>query len=62
MKFTMGKVNPIKAILTGKLKLRGIKKILQFVKYFKVLSYLQKQKDGATKAETPAAPSTSPKP
>jgi putative sterol carrier protein len=44
LKFAMGKVDPIKAVLKRKLKIKGIRKILQFVKYFKVLSYIEKQR------------------
>jgi putative sterol carrier protein len=43
MKFAMGKINPIKAVLTRKLRIKGIKNVLQFSKYFKVLAYIQKQ-------------------
>ncbi|MCK4896664.1 MAG: aminotransferase class III-fold pyridoxal phosphate-dependent enzyme, partial [Candidatus Heimdallarchaeota archaeon] len=35
--FGSGKVNPIKAILTGKLKIKGLKYIQMFTKYFKLL-------------------------
>ncbi|MHA1125324.1 MAG: aminotransferase class III-fold pyridoxal phosphate-dependent enzyme [Candidatus Heimdallarchaeota archaeon] len=35
--FGLGKVKPVKAILTGKLKIKGIKYVLKFTKYFKLL-------------------------
>lgn len=35
--FAMGKVKPLKAILTGKLKLKGLKYIQKFTKYFALL-------------------------
>lgn len=35
--FGLGKIHPIKAIITGKLKIRGIKYILKFSKYFELL-------------------------
>ena len=35
--FGSGKVNPIKAIIAGKLRLKGIKHVQQFSKYFKLL-------------------------
>jgi len=35
--FGSGKVNPIKAILTGKLKIKGLKYIRMFTKYFKLI-------------------------
>ena len=33
LKLAMGKLNPVKAILKGQLKVKGIGKILKFVKY-----------------------------
>lgn len=35
--FVMGKVKPLKAIITGKLKIKGIKYIRKFTKYFDLL-------------------------
>ncbi|MHA1555448.1 MAG: aminotransferase class III-fold pyridoxal phosphate-dependent enzyme [Candidatus Heimdallarchaeota archaeon] len=35
--FGLGKINPVKAIITGKLKIRGIRYILKFSKYFELL-------------------------
>lgn len=37
MALGLGKINPAVAILTGKLKIKGIKFILKFTKYFKLL-------------------------
>jgi putative sterol carrier protein len=48
--FAMGKVNPVKAVLTGKLKIRGFRVVLHFAKYFSILAYIQKQQAKA-KAE-----------
>ncbi|MCG3220825.1 MAG: SCP2 sterol-binding domain-containing protein, partial [Candidatus Heimdallarchaeota archaeon] len=33
----LGKINPVTAILTGKLRIKGLKYILKFTKYFKLL-------------------------
>ena len=41
--FAMGKVNPLSAILSGKLRIKGIRTVLRFTKYFGVLAYIQKQ-------------------
>ncbi len=35
--FGLGKINPVKAIITSKLKVRGIKYLLKFSKYFELL-------------------------
>jgi putative sterol carrier protein len=46
--FAMGKVNPVKAILTGKLRIRGYRTVLRFTKYFSVLAYLIKHSNPST--------------
>jgi glutamate-1-semialdehyde 2,1-aminomutase len=33
----MGKINPIASILSGKLRIKGLKSVLKFTKYFKIL-------------------------
>ena len=33
----LGKVSPVKALLTGKLKVKGLKTIMKFTKYFSLL-------------------------
>ena len=38
------KVDPVKAVLKRQLKLKGVRKVLKFIKYFKVVSYINKQK------------------
>jgi putative sterol carrier protein len=43
LKFATGKINPIKAILTGQLKLKGIRTVLKFVTFFKILSHIAKE-------------------
>ncbi len=39
------KVNPVKAILKRELKIGGLFKVLKFIKYFKVVSHISKQKE-----------------
>jgi putative sterol carrier protein len=35
--FGLGKIKPLKAIITGKLRIKGIRYILKFAKYFALL-------------------------
>ncbi len=51
LKFGMGTVKPIPAILTGKLKIRGIGKVLRFKKYFGILRRIKLEKKAALEAQ-----------
>lgn len=42
--FAMGKVNPVKAILTGKLKIRKVKTVLRFTKFLGVAAHETKNR------------------
>ncbi len=51
LKFGMGTVKPVPAILSGKLKLRGIGKVLRFKKYFGILRKMKLEKKAALEAQ-----------
>ncbi len=47
--FAMGKVNPVKAILTGKLKIKKVKTVLKFTKYLSVAAHETKNRNSTPK-------------
>jgi len=51
LKFGMGTVKPIPAILSGKLKIRGVFKVLRFKKYFGILRRMKQEKKAALEAQ-----------
>lgn len=55
MLFAMGKVNPVKAILTGKLKIKGFRVVLRFTKYFGILAFIMKQQKAQEQIQNPAS-------
>lgn len=61
LKLAMGKLKTkdmIKLIFTGKLKIKGIKKVLHFVKYFKVLSFIAKEQRKKAQIENTSPPTS----
>ncbi len=54
LKFGMGTVKPIPAILSGQLKLRGVFKVLRFKKYFGILRKIKMEKKAALEAQKQA--------
>lgn len=54
LKFGMGTVKPIPAILSGQLKLRGVFKVLRFKKYFGILRRIKLEKKAALEAQKQA--------
>lgn len=52
--------SPVKAVLTGKIKIKGVKKVLQFIKYFKIISYIIKQQKKTAQEANSSASSTQP--
>lgn len=51
LNFAMGTVKPVPAILSGKLKIRGIGKVLRFKKYFGILRHIKLEKKAALEAQ-----------
>ncbi|QEE14424.1 SCP2 sterol-binding domain-containing protein [Promethearchaeum syntrophicum] len=51
LKFGMGTVKPIPAILSGQLKIRGVFKVLRFKKYFGILRKMKLEKKAALEAQ-----------
>ena len=51
LKFGMGTVKPVPAILSGQLKLRGVFKVLRFKKYFGILRAIKLEKKAALEAQ-----------
>ncbi|UYP46027.1 hypothetical protein NEF87_002312 [Candidatus Lokiarchaeum ossiferum] len=49
--FAMGKVHPVKAILTGKLKIRKVKTVLRFTKFLGVAAHETKNRNAVEKKE-----------
>jgi len=54
IKFGMGTVKPVPAILSGQLKLRGVFKVLRFKKYFAILRRIKMEKKAALEAQKQA--------
>lgn len=54
LKFGMGTVKPIPAILSGKLKIKNTLKVLHFKKYFGVIRHHKQQLKAAAAAANPA--------
>ncbi len=54
LKFGMGTVKPVPAILSGQLKLRGVFKVLRFKKYFGILRKIKLEKKAALEAQKQA--------
>ena len=54
LKFGMGTVKPVPAILSGQLKLRGVFKVLRFKKYFGILRAIKLEKKAALEAQKQA--------